>query len=274
MQRWRIINAVLVFFVILLLFEIYNTWARTLVPVDLTPRPLPAASTTGSGGARARRAAERNAAHGGVPSEPALVATIAEKDLFDPSRRPPPPEELRPPDPVPRQVDPPAGVTFTGVRIMGPDREAFVTENSQKRRLRKGDVIASYTVKEIQPTRLVLESPSGDPVTMRLGLAKPGAGGGTAAPGRGPARPGQQPPVSPAAGVQGNATAAGVAVRPAVPIPPAPPPVPAAAPGTPPAPGAPQPPQNPQINQLPPDVRQKLEQLKAKDAGRRHGRDR
>jgi hypothetical protein len=265
MQRWRIINAVLVFFVIVLLFEIYNTWARTLVPVDLTPRPLPAATPSG-GGARARRAAERNA---GPPSEPVLVATIAEKDLFDPSRRPPPPEEMRPPDPVPRQVDPPAGVTFTGVRIMGPDREAFVTESGQRRRLRPGDSIANYTVKAVEPTRLVLLSPSGDPVTMRLGVAKPG-GANTSTPGRGPARPGQ-PAASPAAGIQGNSPAAGVAVRPAVP-PPVPPAPPAVAPGA--QPATPQPPQNPQINQLPPDVRQKLEQLKAKDAGRRHGRDR
>jgi len=272
MRRWTIINGLLAAVVLLLGVQIVRTWARTLPAFEVTPRaPAAPAPEPRERVKRGEKTAAR--AQQAQQAPPAMVAAIAEKDLFDPSRRPPPPEEMRAPDPVPRQVDPPAGVTFTGVRIMGADREAFVTESGQRRRLRPGDLIANYTVKAVEPTRLVLTSPSGDPVTMRLGIAKPGGtGGGPTPPGRGPARPGQ-PPASPAAGVQGNSPAAGVAVRPAIP-PPSPAPQAPAAPGTPPPPGIPPQPQNPQINQLPPDVRQKLEQLKAKDAGRRHGRDR
>jgi hypothetical protein len=73
--------------------------------------------------------------------------------------------------------------------------------------------------------------------------------------------------------VQTASPAAGIAVRQAVPpIPP----VPAPAPGTPPVPGmpgtAPPPVPNPTTPQLPPDVRQKLEELKRKESSARMGR--
>jgi hypothetical protein len=269
MQRWTIINIVLVVLAAVLVFSIWSTWARALPEVDTTPRPVapPAGAGPRERGGK-RGAADKNAAHQ-QQTPAALVSEIAEKDLFDPSRRPQPPEEVRVPEVVP-VVGPPPGVAVVGVRIFGRDREVFFTDaaqGNQQRRLRSGDQIGGYTVKEVRPTEVVLNSPSGDEVVMPLQLEKKGGAGAR------PAVRGGQPVASPAAGVATASPAAGVAVKP--PPPPVPPP-----PGVPGVPGMPggiaQPavpvvPPNPQLQQLPADVRQKLEQLKQREGTTRQG---
>lgn len=279
MGRWTIVNAVLALMVALLGFEIARTWAHRLPPIQVPPSPIPAPAGPDGPGPEGhekgkRGAGDKNAAR--AQQTPAMmVAAIAEKDLFDPSRKPPTPDEVKV-EVAPPVTKPPDGVTIVGVRIFGKDREVFMNDASQApasgRRLRLGDQIAGFTVKAIDPAGVVLTSPSGDAVTMPLTIdkskaqpAQPGARPPTVRPSP---RPGQPTPptataASPAAGPQGASTAAGVAVKPVTPAQPVA--RPAVAP--PPQPGQAPPPQ-----QLPSQVLQKLEQLRQND--KRPGRRR
>jgi hypothetical protein len=273
MRRWVILNVLLGLIVLLLAVEIVRTWARALPPVEVQPREPAAVAPHGKRDKNKRAGAEKGAQHGEQRPE-AMIAAIADKDLFDPSRRPPS-EEPRP-EPT-RETGPPAGLTIVGVRIFGKDREVFVTDATQggtqgnwQRRLRTGDQVAGYTIKSIESTSVTLTSPSGDHVKMPLTIEKKGA---AAAPP--PARPtpgraaaaAAQPPTSPAAGSQANSPAAGVGGRPATPVPPP-------QPGTPPPapPGSPSTQHQPGQPQLPAEVRQKLEQLRQNDKTPRLGR--
>src|SRR5207247_3581761 len=70
-----------------------------------------------------------------------LVTEISDKDLFDPSRRPPAVEDTT--TAVVPVTKPPDNVSVVGVRIFGKDREAFVSDGTQgqaiTRRVRTGD---------------------------------------------------------------------------------------------------------------------------------------
>lgn len=266
MRRWTIINVLLGLIVLLMAVEIARTWARTLLPVEVTPRAA-AASPEGE----RRPKGKRGAAEARAELQPAvLVAAIAQKDLFDPSRQAATEAVAAP---VPRVTDPPPNVTVVGVRIFGKDSEVFVTDatqGNQQRRLRVGDQVGGYTVTAIDPTGLTLTSPSGDEVTMALAVEK-GKTPSVRPPS--PARPPPTPPASPAAGPQGASPAAGVPVKPppAVqslsPKPPPVTPIPAVTPGTP-TPGQTPPPGA----NLPSDVQQKLEQLRHREPRSRAGR--
>ena len=274
MGRWAIINAVLAVIVLLLAVEIARTWGRTLPAVEVAPGPrAPAAAPEKH--EKGKHGAEKAGAH--AEEAPAtLVAAIAEKDLFDISRQKAT-EEVKAVEQTPAVTGPPANVTIVGVRIFGKDREAFVTEAGAQKRLRTGDQVAGYTVKAIDSGGVTLTSPSGDVVSMPLVVDSKGA---TPPKPAVPVRPGMpQPPgqgfTSPAAGVQTTSPAAGIGgLKPPTPavVPPRPP-VPGAAP-----PGAqvPQNPenQNPQLQQLPADVRQKLERMKQNPGNTRSGRGR
>jgi len=286
MRRWTILNVLLGVIVALLGIEIVRTWARAVPPVDLTPRQQPApaheAEKQPPHGKGKRGVNDKTAAH--VEQSPAaMVAAVSDKDLFDPSRHGPT-EDAPGGGPVVHETGPPPGVSVVGIRILGRDREVFVTDASQgnqQRRLRPGDQVGGYTVKSIEATQLVLTSPSGDTVSMPLSLEKgkvqpphPGA----PVPGKpaGAVAAVKPPGTSPAAGVQGSPTAAGIGAKPAVPVTPMPGAAAVPAPGMSPttlgkpAPGASA--QNPAIQKLPGDVRQKLEQLKEREQGGRLGR--
>jgi len=267
MGRWTIANALLAVIVALLGFEIVRTWGRALPPVEVPanatlPPAAPAPHEKGKRGAADKAAAR------GQQTPVAMVATIVDKDLFDPSRRPPAPDEVKV-DATPPVTKPPDNVTVVGVRILGKDREVFVNDASQTpasaRRLRAGDQVAGYTVKKIEATGIVLSSPSGDLVAMPLNVDKGKAGAGKGpTPGKPPpppavaGRPGL-PAMSPALGPSGASPAAGIQAAPP-PTPPKPPaPVPPAQPATP----------QPQAAQaLGNDARQKLDQLRQR--GHRH----
>jgi len=269
MGRWAIINVVLGVIVGLLGLEIARTWGRALPPVEMaaglrTPAAAPEKREKGK-----RAAAEKGGAHA-EEAPPALVAAIAEKDLFDMSRQKPT-EEVKGIEQTPAVTGPPANVTIVGVRIFGKDREVFVTEAGAQKRLRTGDQVAGYTVKAIDAAGVTLTSPSGDVVNMPLVVDSKGA-----APPRPtvPVRPGMpQPPAqataSPAAGVQTMSPAAGIGGKPPTPavVPPRPG-------GAPPVAQVPQNPQNqnPPMQQLPTDVRQKLERMKQNPGNSRIGR--
>lgn len=269
MRRWAILNVLLGLIVLLLGVEIARTWARALPPIAVQPRESAPPAT---------HAKREKGKRGGADKIPvvadqrpeALIASIAEKDLFDPSRRPPTEEPK--PEPT-RETGPPTGLTIVGMRIFGKDREVFITDSTQggtqgnwQRRLRVGDQVAGYTIKTIESTSVTLTSPSGDQVTMPLTIEKKG----TTTPNKPPA-PGRgavagQAPSSPAAGSTASSPAAGVAVRPPTPVQPpvagVPPPVPGQPAGQA-AQGQPQ---------IPTEVQKKLEQLRQNEKTPRLGR--
>jgi hypothetical protein len=183
----------------------------------------------------------------GKQTPAALVATITAKDLFDPTRRAPAAAPVTPDQVV--EAGPPDNLKITGVRILGADREAFVidtTQNNQQRRLRVGDQISGYTVRTIEPTRVMLASPSGGSVEMLLEVEA------------GPAAAARQTAARPRRGVVPGTPAPGVAPGAAGPT----------AAGVQPAP--PVPPRSQferprRHSRVPEEVRQKLEQLRERD---------
>ena len=193
MRRWGIINGLLGLIVALLLVQIAGTWARSLPKPEERPRqppPAPAAEPREKG----RRSGDKGGPRA-APAPEAVVSAISDKDLFDPTRRPPPEtgaaqaavQEAPPP--------PPSGVAVVGIRLLHGEREAFVqdaTQQNKQRRLRVGDQLQSYTVKEITDTQVILAAPTGQSLTMDVELRKSGGARGPA-----PAVPGR----SPAAGV-------------------------------------------------------------------------
>src|SRR2546428_8523127 len=147
MRRWAIVNTVLGAIVALLGFEIVRTWARGL-PVMETPVAAPAAAPAPEPREKGKRGADKGGARA-QQTPAALVAAIADKDLFDPSRKAPSPEETKT-DLAP-VTKPPDNVTVVGVRIVGKDREVLLSDATQNpavtRRLRTGDQVAGYIVK-------------------------------------------------------------------------------------------------------------------------------
>jgi len=193
MRRWGIINGLLGLIVALLLVQIAGTWARSLPKPEERPRqppPAPAAEPREKG----RRSGDKGGPRA-APAPEAVVSAISDKDLFDPTRRPPPEtgaaqaavQEAPPP--------PPSGVAVVGIRLLQGEHEAFIqdaTQQNKQRRLRVGDQLQSYTVKEITDTQVILAAPTGQSLTMDVELRKSGGARGPA-----PAVPGR----SPAAGV-------------------------------------------------------------------------
>src|SRR5262249_54541533 len=131
MGRWTIVNAVLALMVALLGFEIARTWAHRLPAIEVPPSPMPPPDAPGPEGHEKGKhgAGGKDAAR--TQQTPAImVAAISEKDLFDPSRRPPTPDEVKV-DVAPPVTKPPDGVTIVGVRIFGKDREVFMNDATQ-----------------------------------------------------------------------------------------------------------------------------------------------
>jgi hypothetical protein len=193
MRRWAIINVLLGLIVTLLLVQIVSTWARSLPKPEERPRQAPPPPDPPR--EKGRRSSEKGGPR--APATPeALVAAINEKDLFDPSRRPAPEDgaaQAAAQEAAP--IPPPSGVAVVGIRLLNGEREAFIqdaTQQNKQRRLRIGDQLQSYTVKEISDTQVTLAAPSGQTLTMDVELKKSGGSRGPA-----PAVPGR----SPAAGV-------------------------------------------------------------------------
>ncbi len=269
MRRWLMLNIVLAVIVLGLGLQIVRTWARTLPPIEARApgkvTDVPRGGGEGGGKRSKRKEAEK------APQTPAtMVASIVNKDLFDPSR-------TRQSDavaaaPAIHETEPPPGISLVGVRAFGNDREGFILDATQantQRRIRAGDTVGNFTVKRIYANKVVLTSAAGDKVTLSLALEK--SKNPTAPPAR-PGRPqaanaataspaaGISTGASPAAGIGGApkppVTAAGTAAVPQPPVPGQPgPPVPAA----PPTPAANKRAHSPN---LPDGVRQKLEQMK------------
>jgi hypothetical protein len=229
MGRWAILNGVLVLIVLLLGLQIARTWGRTLPSVEVATRPDPAPKPEGKPDGKpggTRRGGKRGAPERAEQQPAVLVATIVNKDLFDPSRQKAS-EEVKA-APV-KEIGPPPNLTLVGVRMIGRDGEVLVTDAAQanqQRRLRIGDQVGGYTLKTVSPSRVEMASATGDTITLLLAVEK-SSGGMPKTPGVAvPPRPGQPAgvPPSPAAGIKPPAAGVAVPPRPGQPagIPPSP----------------------------------------------------
>jgi len=271
MRRWLMLNIVLAVIVLGLGVQIVRTWARTLPPIEARApgKVTDVPRGGGEGGKRSKRKEAEKA-----PQTPAtMVASIVNKDLFDPSRTKQ--TETAAATPVVHETAPPPGISLVGVRALGNDREGFILDATQantQRRIRPGDTVGNFTVKRIYTNKVVLTSAAGDKVTLSLELDK------SKNPTAPPARPGRPQAAnaataSPAAGIStGASPAAGVGGTPKPPVTAAgtaavPPPPPVPGQPAPPVPGQPAPPtaagnKRAHSPNLPEGVRQKLEQMK------------
>jgi hypothetical protein len=274
MRRWLVLNIALAVIVLGLGVQIVRTWARTLPPIEARA-PGKVTDVPRGGGGEGGKRSKRNQTEKAAQQTPALmVASIVNKDLFDPSRTKQA-ADATVAAPVVHETAPPPGISLVGVRAFGNDREGFILDATQantQRRIRPGDTIANFTVKRIYPNKVVLMSAAGDKVTLSLELEKSKSGPAA------PARPGRPQAAnaaagSPAAGVSaGTSTAAGIGGAPKPPvtaagtaaIPPQPPVPGQPAPPVPGQPAPPTPPGNKRAHSpnLPDGVRQKLEQMK------------
>ncbi len=189
MRRWGIINGLLGLIVALLAIQIMSTWARSLPRPEERTRQLPPAPAP-----EPREKGRRSAEKGGpraAPAPEAIVSAIGDKDLFDPTRRPPDDAAAQAAAQEAAPLPPPAGVAVVGIRLLQGEREAFIqdaTQQNKQRRLRVGDQLQSYTVKEITDSQVILAAPTGQSLTMDVELRKSGGARGPA-----PAVPGRSP---------------------------------------------------------------------------------
>lgn len=191
--RWTVVNAILVVVILALGGQIARTWMRTLPPTRV--------ETAGEeADGEARRPVRSKRAVAGEAE--AVVAAIAEKDLFDPTRSGSAEATAAAAAAEPAEPPPPPGVVVVGVRLIGPDAEAVVEDTEagkEQRRIRAGDSVGPYTVEEIRETSVVLVAATGESVTLWLDL---GAGSAKApAPGS-PQRPAT--PATPPQAVSGT----------------------------------------------------------------------
>jgi len=197
----RLLNAILVAAILVMAFRIYATWTAEAPVSEDASR------------ARGKPAADLPSATR-APAEPRLAMTIAERDLFDESRRAPSAVAV---DTAPI---PPPNVELVGVVMVGPEPEALVKDGAgagKARHVIRGDDVGGYTVSAISATEVILTSPSGEEVPLPLKLkmsptATPGPGGRAA---RGAANQGQAAAGQPTAAGPGAAGPAAGAPRPA-----------------------------------------------------------
>lgn len=168
MKRFRIVNALLVALILLAGWRTYAVWRRA----------APVVAAGGDGGVVAVESLPpppRN------PPMNQVVTVIAEKDLFDPSRKAAGAEAA----PVPEQTPaPPPTLTLAGVILLGGEvKEAVFTDASQGNkqiRMRVGEEISGYRVQAIDEQTVALVSGAGEEVNLAL-LIQAGKGGVAAA---------------------------------------------------------------------------------------------
>ncbi len=154
MQRFRILNVLLVALILLASWRTFDVWRRQAPPGE-----------AGQGGREPQ----------GLPAPPRsqavpqLVDSIAKQDLFDVSRREGEAEENVPtPQASP---PPPPTLKLAGVLFIGMDPEAVVIDSAQGNkqiRLRVGEEISGYEVKRISIDHVALGSSAGEEVVVPL----------------------------------------------------------------------------------------------------------
>jgi len=171
MKRLLILNVLLLAIIVGLMVQIFALWWRAEADVE-TVAPRDAKVQRLELPAVARR-----------PPAPDLATHIAEKDLFDASRS----ADKGPTGPaVQPSPPPPLNLSLFGVTMAGGGREALFKDQGQPKALwlREGEEFNGYKIKRIDPTSVLVQSPTGDELTLLITVEK---GKGGAVPMTGPA---------------------------------------------------------------------------------------
>jgi len=179
MKRFRIVNVLLLALILLAGWRTYQVWRRPAPVVmasgerPVPPEPLPPPARS--------------------PQIPQLVATIAEKDLFDPTRQ----AAGNVAAPAPEQTPaPPPTLKLAGVIVLDGAKEAVFVDASQgnkQTRMRIGEEISGYRVQKIEAENVSLVNSAGEEVNLALLLESPKSAGQTFGPGGRP-QPRPSPP--------------------------------------------------------------------------------
>ena len=229
MKRLLIVNVVLLVIAVGLIAQIAMLWWRAEPAIE------PAAPKQAKQAPVAARAPVRR------PPPADVADKIAAKDLFDPTRAPAPVEgTVTTEEPVK-----PLTLALMGVMVAAGERQVLVKDQAQPKPiwLREGEQIGGYSVARIEPTAVVMASPTGDEIRLMINVEK--------------GKPGAAPPTGPA-GVQPQPTAVMAPPRP---------PGPAGAAGAP-SPAAT--PARPRRGAAGADIKEKIERLR-EEARRRRG---
>jgi hypothetical protein len=184
MKRMRVVNVVLLLLIAVVVWKTVEVWRRGVPDAQ-------ARADAGRGTGDSLPPAARK------PALPQMVALIAEKDLFDVSRKAP--EAVAPT--AEKTPVPPPTLKLAGVLVVGDEREAVLTDTAQNNkqiRMRVGEDISGYRVSKITTDEVSMVSSSGEEVTLQLEIdktkasAKKGFGPGGKPPVK-PVQPGQQP---------------------------------------------------------------------------------
>lgn len=171
MRRVLILNVLLLAIIAGLVVQIVSLWWRAEAEVEtVAPR-------------------ETKAQHPELPPVPRrppapdLANHIAEKDLFDASRSAEKVAAMNQGEVAPPPL-PPLNLSLLGVTVASGAREALFKDQSQPKPLwlREGEEFNGYKISRIDPTSVLLTTPSGEPVTLVISVEK-GAHPGAAAPG-------------------------------------------------------------------------------------------
>jgi len=158
-RRVLILNVLLLAIIVALVLQIVSLWWRAEAEVEtLAPR-------------------ETKAQHPDIPPAPRrppapdLANHIADKDLFDASRSA---EKTAPVAVTEAPPPPPLNVSLLGVTVAAGGREALFRDQSQPKPLwlREGEEFNGYKITKIDPTSVLLTTPTGDQVTVVINVEK------------------------------------------------------------------------------------------------------
>jgi hypothetical protein len=149
----RLINLILIAAIAVVGARVYTTWSLEEPQIAAEPRGR------GPQGSEIPSTAR-------TPAPPRLASAIAERDLFDESRR-----AVTDTSEVSAPLPPP-DVELVGVLLIGGAHEALIKEKGQEksRHVVPGDAVGDYTVVAISPTEVVLASPAGEKLPLPLKL--------------------------------------------------------------------------------------------------------
>ena len=160
MKRFGLINAVLLALIALATWRTVEVWRRS--PPE---RDLPAEAPARPGG-------DGLPAPPRKPLLPQLVATIADKDLFDASRKA---AEAEAPTTAPTPAPPPPTLKLAGVIVVGVQREVLLldsTQSNKKLRMREGEEVSGFTIGRILPEQVSLIGTAGEEIVLPLEIEK------------------------------------------------------------------------------------------------------
>jgi hypothetical protein len=163
MKRFGLINAVLLLLILLAAWRTAEVWRRGAPEVPPAADP---GKPVGDGLSPPAR----------KPQLPQMVSVIADKDLFDASRKAP---EAAAPAPAATPVPPPPTLKLSGVVVVGSQREAVLldmAQNNKQTRLREGEEISGYKVGKIEPEQISLVGGGGEEIILALQIDKTKAG--------------------------------------------------------------------------------------------------